>query len=126
MFSDDKKSGKKKIISSENVPLEEFKPKREEEIGVRRIEFPNLEEGAGAKLKEQTFGSIPVQVTAELGRTKLSLREILELGEGSIIELDRLAGEPLDLKIGDQLVAKGEVVAVDNSYGLRVTAVYIK
>jgi flagellar motor switch protein FliN/FliY len=81
---------------------------------------------SGGKLEAKTLGDIPVEVTVELGRTQMSLREVLELQEGSVIELDRLAGEPLDLKVGGQLIAQGEVVAVDDYYGLRITNVIVK
>jgi flagellar motor switch protein FliN/FliY len=55
----------------------------------------------------------------------MSLKEILDLKEGSIVELDRLAGEPLDLKVSGQLVAQGEVIAIDDYYGLKITNVLI-
>lgn len=94
---------------------------------VKRIKFPELEGiERGGKLEGKTLGDIPVQVTVELGRTSMTLREVLELQEGSVIELDRLAGEPLDLKVGGQLIAQGEVVAVDDYYGLRITNVIVK
>lgn len=94
---------------------------------IKRIKFPELEKKElGGKVEEKTLGDIPVQAVVELGRTQLTLRDVLELSEGSIIELDRLAGEPLDLKVGGQLVAQGEVVAIDNYYGLRITNVFIK
>jgi len=94
---------------------------------VKRIRFPELEKlERGGKLEGKTLGDIPVQVTVELGRTSMTLREVLELQEGSIVELDRLAGEPLDLKVGGQLIAQGEVVAVDDYYGLRITNVIVK
>jgi flagellar motor switch protein FliN/FliY len=96
-------------------------------MDVKNVKFPNFEEGEkGEKIESRTLGDIPVQVTVELGATELSLKEILELSEGSIIELNRLAGEPLDLKVGGQLVAQGEVVAVDDYYGLRITNVVMK
>ena len=94
---------------------------------VKNVKFPNFEEGEkGERLEARLMGDIPVQVTVELGSSELSLKEILELSEGSIIELNRLAGEPLDLKVGGQLVAQGEVVAVDDSFGLRITNVVMK
>jgi len=96
-------------------------------VEVKRIRFPELEKlEQGGKLEGKTLGDIPVQLTVELGRTQMTLREVLELQEGSIIELDRLAGEPLDLKVGGQLIAQGEVVAVDDYYGLRITNVIVK
>lgn len=64
---------------------------------------------------------IPLQVTVELGRTKRSVKEILELSSGSIIELDKLAGEPVDILVNSRLVAKGEVVVIDENFGVRVT-----
>ncbi|MCD8501523.1 MAG: flagellar motor switch phosphatase FliY [Bacillaceae bacterium] len=64
---------------------------------------------------------IQLQVTVELGRTKQSIKEILELSQGSIIELDKLAGEPVDVLINNKLIAKGEVVVIDENFGVRVT-----
>ncbi|MFS0865096.1 flagellar motor switch phosphatase FliY [Fredinandcohnia sp. 179-A 10B2 NHS] len=64
---------------------------------------------------------IPLQVTVELGRTKRSIKEILELSAGSIIELDKLAGEPVDVLVNKKLVAKGEVVVIDENFGVRIT-----
>ena len=68
----------------------------------------------------QMLLDINLNVTIELGRTRLSIRKVLELGPGSIIELDRLAGEPVDLLVNDKVVAKGEVVVVDEYFGIRV------
>ncbi|MBT2708865.1 flagellar motor switch phosphatase FliY [Pseudomonas sp. ISL-84] len=64
---------------------------------------------------------IPLQVTVELGRTKRSVKEILELASGSIIELDKLAGEPVDILVNNRLIAQGEVVVIDENFGVRVT-----
>ncbi|MEE8638474.1 MAG: flagellar motor switch protein FliN [Candidatus Margulisiibacteriota bacterium] len=94
---------------------------------VKNVKFPEFGEGGkGEQIEQKLLGDIPVQATVELGQTELSLKEILELAEGSIIELNRLAGEPLDLKVGGQLIAQGEVVAIDDSYGLRITNVVMK
>lgn len=65
---------------------------------------------------------IPLDLTIELGRTVLSIRRILEMGPGSIVEMDRFAGEPVDLLINDKVVAKGEVVVVDENFGIRVVS----
>ena len=94
---------------------------------VKKVHLPQLDkEGKGLQIGDKTLSEIPIEVSVELGRTKLTLKEVLELAEGSIIELDRLAGEPLDLKVGGQLVAQGEVVAIDDNYGLRITNVLLK
>jgi len=65
--------------------------------------------------------NVPLKVTAELGTAKMLVQDILKLGTGSIVELDRLAGGPVDLLVNDKLVARGEVVAIDENFGVRVT-----
>ncbi|MCK6206210.1 flagellar motor switch phosphatase FliY [Bacillus infantis] len=64
---------------------------------------------------------IPLQVTVELGRTKRSVKDILQLSAGSIVELDKLAGEPVDILVNSRLIAKGEVVVIEENFGVRVT-----
>lgn len=64
---------------------------------------------------------IPVQLSVELGRTRLTLKQILQLGQGSVVELDGLAGEPMDIFVNGYLIAQGEVVVVDEKYGIRIT-----
>ena len=64
---------------------------------------------------------IPVQLSVELGRTRLTIKNILQLGQGSVVELDGLAGEPMDIYVNGYLIAQGEVVVVDERYGIRVT-----
>lgn len=66
---------------------------------------------------------IPVKLTVELGRTKLTIKQLLELAQGSVIELDGLAGEPMDILINGYLIAQGEVVVVDDKYGIRITEI---
>lgn len=65
--------------------------------------------------------SVPLKITAELGTCKMLVEDILKLGTGSVIELDRLAGGPVDLLVNDKLVARGEVIAIDEKFGVRVT-----
>lgn len=64
---------------------------------------------------------IPLKVTVELGRTKMPIREILQLGQGSVVELTKFAGEPLEVLVNDKLVARGEVVVVNEKFGIRLT-----
>jgi flagellar motor switch protein FliN/FliY len=66
---------------------------------------------------------VSLGVTAELGRCTLRVSEVLKLGRGSIVELDRLAGAPIDVLVNNRLVARGEVIAVDDRFGVRVTEV---
>ncbi len=64
---------------------------------------------------------IPLKLTVELGRTKLLINELLQLGQGSVIELDKLAGEPLEILVNDKLIARGEAVIVNEKFGVRIT-----
>lgn len=66
---------------------------------------------------------IPVKLTVELGRTKLTIKQLLELAQGSVIELEGLAGEPMDILINGYLIAQGEVVVVEDKYGIRITEI---
>jgi flagellar motor switch protein FliN/FliY len=66
---------------------------------------------------------IAMPITVELGRTRMLIRDILALGPGSVVELDRLAGEPVDLLVNDRPIAKGEVVVIDESFGIRLTQI---
>jgi flagellar motor switch protein FliN/FliY len=66
---------------------------------------------------------IPLEITVELGRTKLLIKDILELGSGSIIELEKVAGEPVDLLANGLLVARGEVVVIEDNFGVRITEI---
>ncbi len=98
---------------------------RRANIQVRPVQFQNLEQEFAA----QGSGNISLlldiymQLTVELGRTRMQIKEILGLGEGSIIELEKLAGEPVDLLVNGKLIAKGEVVVIDENFGVRVTEI---
>jgi flagellar motor switch protein FliN/FliY len=93
------------------------------QVGISPVKFPPLDEG----MAPSSVGDIsllldvPMTLTVELGRTSKLVQEILGLGEGSIIELDKLAGEPVDLLVNGKLIAKGEVVVIDENFGVRVT-----
>ncbi|EQC47217.1 flagellar motor switch protein FliN [Bacteriovorax sp. Seq25_V] len=76
------------------------------------------------KLKVQNLDfilDIPLKVTVELGRTEVVIKDLLQLGQGSVLELDKLAGEPLEILVNGKLVAKGEVVVVNEKFGIRLT-----
>ena len=64
---------------------------------------------------------IPVNISMEIGRTKISIRNLLQLNQGSVVELDRLAGEPMDVLVNGTLIARGEVVVVNEKFGVRLT-----
>ena len=71
----------------------------------------------------ERLGNVPVELTVEIGRTQMTIREALALGPGSIVNLQRLAGEPVDLLVNGKPIARGEVVVIDEEFGLRVTDV---
>ncbi len=79
--------------------------------------------GAAAPANLEMVMDIPVHMTVELGRTKIQIRNLLQLAQGSVIELDRLAGEPMDVLVNGCLVAQGEVVVVNDKFGIRLTDV---
>ncbi|MCB1324343.1 MAG: flagellar motor switch protein FliN [Spirochaetales bacterium] len=93
------------------------------QTGIQDVGFPSLSTGASGPLQPNMNLLMDVQMTltVELGRTKMYIKEILGLGEGSIIELDKLAGEPVDMLVNGKLIAKGEVVVIDENFGVRVT-----
>ena len=66
---------------------------------------------------------VPLQISVEVGRSKILLKDLLQMGEGYVIELDKLAGEPLDLYVNSRLIAKGEAVMVGDKFGIRLTDV---
>lgn len=75
------------------------------------------------KINADVLQNIPVTISVEVGRTSLKIRDLMRLTQGSVVELDRLAGEPLDLLVNNTLVAQGEVVLVNERYGVRLTSV---
>ncbi len=88
-----------------------------------QAQFPKLEKGHGQKsMKDLDFLlDIPLEISVELGRTKILVNDLLQLGQGSVIELTKLAGEPLEILINQKLVARGEAVVVNEKFGVRIT-----
>ncbi len=80
-------------------------------------------EKSGAKMNHEVIENIPVNLAIEVGRASLKIRDLMRLTQGSVVELDRLAGEPLDIVVNDTVVAQGEVVLVNDRYGVRLTQV---
>ncbi len=86
--------------------------------------FPSFGEpaGAGGIMNElDMILDIPVQITVELGRTKITIKNLLQLAHGSVVELDAMAGEPMDVLVNGTLIAQGEVVVVNDKFGIRLT-----
>lgn len=92
-------------------------------VAVQPVQFAPLQ-SAATPVNDTNIGlilDVPLQVTVELGRTRKLIREILELTPGSVVELDKLAGEPVDILVNGKLIAKGEVVVIDENFGVRIT-----
>lgn len=104
--------------SSENVY-------EQESVDVRPAEFvPLMSKGSsGGNSRIDLVADIPVRVTVELGRTRKNISDILNMTPGSVIELDKMAGEPVDVLVNGKLIAKGEVVVIDENFGVRVTEI---
>jgi flagellar motor switch protein FliN/FliY len=90
---------------------------------VKPVEFAQLEgsDFTGSVGNLDLIVDIPVRITVELGRTRKTIGEVLALGPGSVVELNKMAGEPVDVLVNGKLIARGEVVVIDESFGIRVT-----
>ncbi|MBI1425395.1 MAG: flagellar motor switch protein FliN [Gammaproteobacteria bacterium] len=91
-------------------------------------DLQNLEQDANVRpgnedVNLEVILDIPVTISMEVGSTKINIRNLLQLNQGSVIELDRMAGEPLDIKVNGTLIAHGEVVVVNEKFGIRLTDV---
>ena len=96
---------------------------QQQSVNIQPIQFQSFDEGRGSSQKGNInlLLEVPLQVTVELGRTQKLIKDILEFAPGSIIELDKLAGEQVDILVNGKIIAKGEVVIIDESFGVRVT-----
>lgn len=110
-------------IPTGNVGMNINQQQPGQQMQIKNVGFPSLSTAGtpqgGGNLN--LLMDVQMALTVELGRTKMYIKDILGLGEGSIIELDKLAGEPVDLLVNGKLIAKGEVVVIDENFGVRVT-----
>ena len=113
-------------LSNEAETQENPRPVSDENTGATAGEESSFaEEGTGRKKKRSLdfLNNVPMKLTVELGMGDISIRDLLQLGQGSILELEKLAGEPLEVKVNDRLISKGEVVVINERYGIRLTDV---
>ena len=99
---------------------------RDDMDAVRPLQFSPLESAVqqqGSPSSIDLLKDVPLTVTAELGRARMLVKEILKLGLGSVIELEKLTGEPVDILVNGKVIARGEVVAIDENFGVRLTEV---
>ena len=95
-------------------------------VNVQPAQFQTFSAQAPQPVSQENMGlimDVPLEVTVELGRTKKSIAEILDFAPGTIIELDKIAGEPIDVLVNGKFVAKGEVVVIEENFGIRVTEI---
>jgi len=86
-------------------------------------EQPGVETAEKGQIHPDVLQNIPVTLSIEVGRAVIKIRDLMRLTQGSVVELDRIAGEPLDLLVNNTVVAQGEVVLVNDRYGIRLTRV---
>lgn len=117
-------------IQNTQAPSSGETPKEEYNNGVRPADFNELKgsdepkEIKGERDKDDGISrvlDIPVTVSVELGRTRMVINDLLQLGHGSVVELEKIAGEPMDIFVNDRLVARGEVVVINEKFGVRLT-----
>lgn len=108
------------------VPYQQMQPQMMQEVNVQPAQFQAFSNDLAAVTQKENINlimDVPLEVTVELGRTTKSIKEILEFAPGTIIELDKIAGEPIDVLVNGKYVAKGEVVVIEESFGIRVTEI---
>ncbi len=102
---------------AENLETAEFNELEEQAV------VPPVKEISTEDLKLDVILDVPVTISMEIGRTKINIRNLLQLNQGSVIELDRFAGEPMDVLVNGTLIAHGEVVVINDKFGIRLTDV---
>ncbi|ABY92966.1 flagellar motor switch phosphatase FliY [Thermoanaerobacter brockii subsp. lactiethylicus] len=119
-------SDEKNVETGSNISTRDKVTKKKQKVNVSPVVFQSFDEEPTSKSKEdkenlELILDVPLTITVELGKTKKLIKDILELSEGSIIELDKLAGEPVDILANGKYIAKGEVVVIDENFGVRIT-----
>lgn len=123
-----KEEGKETEVVAKEQATEVAAPAKEEQAaapaGASPPSFDNIEEtGAPTNVNDniERILDIPITVAVEVGRVRMLINDLLQLGHGSVIELEKTAGEPMEILVNDRLVAKGEVVAINEKFGIRLT-----
>ena len=107
-------------------PMMAPQPMMQQPVNVQPAQFQAFAPGAGPMMQPENIDlimDVPLDVTVELGRTSKSIQEILDFSPGTIIELNKIAGEPIDVLVNGKYVAKGEVVVIEESFGVRITEI---
>ena len=126
-MSDEQQGGDQALADEWAAALEEQGPGDQvaEEGAAQAAEFGELQPGgngeASGDVKIDAILDVPVTISMEIGRSRINIRNLLQLNQGSVVELDRLAGEPMDVLVNGTLIAQGEVVVVNEKFGIRLT-----
>lgn len=112
-------------LKENRIPSKDIVNKAEETIVVKKPNFETFKEENKVNYNESIdlVGEIPVEIIAELGRTNKKIEDILEYGPGTIVELDKLVGEPLNIYANGKFISRGEVVVIDDNFGIRITEI---
>ena len=110
-------------MSDEEITTEQELDLNESEVVEDHISGDFSPTEGGSDLGVDFLHDVPMTVTVELGVGNITIKDLLQLGQGSILEVNKLAGEPLEVKLNDRLISKGEVVVINEKYGVRLTDV---
>lgn len=123
-MSDDNRSADEALADEWAAALEEqeHKPAKSKASAAQFQELePDARDGQVGDVKLDAILDVPITISMEIGRARINIRNLLQLNQGSVVELDRLAGEPMDVLVNGTLIAQGEVVVVNEKFGIRLT-----
>ena len=121
-MSEEKTTDPNEALADEWAAALDEQDENESEDKAAAASFDELRDESGNDaVNMDAILDVPVTISMEIGRTKINIRNLLQLNQGSVVELDRLAGEPMDVLVNGTLIAQGEVVVVNEKFGLRLT-----
>ncbi len=121
MLENEETQGSSDELDDEEISWDDVEAELEQQRDMIKDEAQKTSSNASGTPNLDFIMDIPLKVSVELGRTKLLINELLQLGQGSVIELTKLAGEPLEVLVNDKLIARGEAVVVNEKFGVRIT-----
>jgi flagellar motor switch protein FliN len=121
-MNDESKQDPNEALADEWAAALEEQDEADSDSSASAAAFDELtDESIGGTVNMDAILDVPVTISMEIGRTRINIRNLLQLNQGSVVELDRLAGEPMDVLVNGTLIAQGEVVVVNEKFGLRLT-----
>ena len=121
MLENEETEGSSDELDDEEISWDDVEAELEQQRDMIKDEAQKTSSTGSGTPNLDFIMDIPLKVSVELGRTKLLINELLQLGQGSVIELTKLAGEPLEVLVNDKLIARGEAVVVNEKFGVRIT-----